>query len=137
MGNTILLGLAIGQGHIQAALRSVAALAGFAFGVLLADMIVARSSERSVWPPRVTVVVAGEAIVLLIFTLWGTIASPSTASGAIMVLLAVLASAMGMQSVALRVLGVPGVSNTSINTTWIGVVSALKAYPNNCYTIAE
>src|SRR5215469_9460336 len=41
-GNTILLGLAIGQGHVQAALRSVAALVGFAFGVLLAEMITER-----------------------------------------------------------------------------------------------
>jgi uncharacterized membrane protein YoaK (UPF0700 family) len=125
-GNTILLGLAIGQGHLQAALHSVAALAGFAFGVLLADMAVTRSSERSLWPSRVTFVVAGEALVLLIFTLWGTIAAPSTSGGAIMALLVVLATAMGMQSVVLHVLGVPGISSTAINSTWIGVVSAIS-----------
>jgi uncharacterized membrane protein YoaK (UPF0700 family) len=126
-GNTILLGLAIGQGHIPAALRSVAALAGYAIGILLAGMIVARRSERSLWPSRVTVVVAGEALVLLVFTLWGTIASPSVTGGVMMALLVVvLAMAMGMQSVALHVLGVPGVASTAISTTWISVVSALS-----------
>jgi hypothetical protein len=54
----------------------------------------------------VTVVVGGEALVLLIFTLWGTIASPSTNGGVIIALVVVLATAMGMQSVALHVLGV-------------------------------
>jgi hypothetical protein len=74
----------------------------------------------------VTVVVGGEALVLLIFTLWGTIASPSTNGGVIIALVVALATAMGMQSVALHLLGVPGVSSTAINSTWIGVVSAIS-----------
>src|SRR5262249_55125597 len=90
-GNTILLGLAIGQGHLQAALRSVAALVGFSFGVLLANMITTRCRESSLWPLRVTFVVAGEAVVLLIFTLWGTSVSPSSTGGVIIALVVVLA----------------------------------------------
>lgn len=126
-GNTILLGLAIGQGHVQAALRSVAALVGFSFGVLLANMITERCREWSLWPLRVTFVVAGEAVVLLIFTLWGTIASLSSTGRVIIALVVVLATAMGMQSVALQMLDVPGVSSTSINSTWVGIVSALSS----------
>jgi uncharacterized membrane protein YoaK (UPF0700 family) len=34
-GNTVLLGLSLGQGHVLAALRSILALVGFAAGVAI------------------------------------------------------------------------------------------------------
>ena len=34
-GNTVLLGLAVGQGHLGAAVRSVVALIGFSLGVIV------------------------------------------------------------------------------------------------------
>jgi uncharacterized membrane protein YoaK (UPF0700 family) len=125
-GNTILLGLAIGQGEVAAALRSVAALVGFILGVMLASMIAARTRDKSIWPTTVTAALAGECIVLLAFTLWGTVASPSATSGVIFALIVVLATAMGMQSVAFHVLGVSGVASTAITGTWIGVISGLS-----------
>lgn len=125
-GNTILLGLAIGQGEVTAALRSVAALVGFILGVVLASLIVEGTREKGIWPTTVTAALAGEGIVLLVFTLWGTIASSGAASGTIVALIVVLAVAMGMQSVALHVLGVSGVASTAITGTWIGVIGGLS-----------
>ena len=54
----------------------------------------------------VTAALAGECLMLLVFTLWGTIAPPSAASWATVAFIAVLAMSMGMQSVTLHVLGV-------------------------------
>ena len=45
-GNTVLLGLALGQAELQAALRSVVALLGFFSGVLLGASIVRPSPGR-------------------------------------------------------------------------------------------
>jgi uncharacterized membrane protein YoaK (UPF0700 family) len=48
-GNTVLLGLALGQAKGQAALRAVVALAGFVIGVGAGAAIVGRGRERSTW----------------------------------------------------------------------------------------
>ncbi len=125
-GNTILLGLAIGQGEVAAARRSVAALVGFILGIVLAGSIVARTRDQSIWSMTVTATLAGECLVLLVFTVSGTIASPSPNSMANVALIVVLAMAMGMQSVALHVLGISGVASTAINTTWIEVICGLS-----------
>ena len=126
-GNTILLGLAIGQGEVAAALRSVAALVGFILGILLAGAIVARTRDQSIWSMTVTAALAGECLMLVVFTLWGTIAPPSAASWTTVALIAVLAMSMGMQSVTLHVLGVSGVASTAITDTWIKVICGLTS----------
>jgi uncharacterized membrane protein YoaK (UPF0700 family) len=125
-GNTILLGLAIGQGEVAAAGRSVAALVGFILGILVAGMIVACTRDRSIWSMTVTATLAGECLVLLVFTLWGTIASPSAASWANDALIVGLAMAMGMQSITLHVLGISGFVSTAITSTWIEVICGLS-----------
>jgi uncharacterized membrane protein YoaK (UPF0700 family) len=48
-GNTVLLGLALGQAKGQATLRAVVALAGFVIGVGAGAAIVGRGRERSTW----------------------------------------------------------------------------------------
>lgn len=72
-GNTMLLGLAIGQ--VATTLRSVAALVGFVLGVVLGTVLGktlgARPRDMSLWPERVTAALACECLVLLAFTLWG------------------------------------------------------------------
>jgi len=126
-GNTILLGLAIGQGQVAATLRSVAALGGFVLGVVLGTMLAVRQRDKSLWPASVTAALASECLVLVVFTLWGTLAAPSATSGATYALIVVLALAMGTQSVALHVLGVSGVASTAITGTWVGVIGGLSS----------
>ena len=48
-GNTILLGLAISQGHFSAAVHSFAALLGYVAGVSVASLSLAKSERGSGW----------------------------------------------------------------------------------------
>src|SRR5215470_4720288 len=66
-GNTVLLGLALAQGELLAAARSILALLGFALGVTLAAIVVERDESDSEWPHVVTAAFAVEAAVLLVF----------------------------------------------------------------------
>jgi hypothetical protein len=68
-GNTILLGLAIGQAKIQAALRSCVALIGFMAGAAVAAAITGRGTTHAVWPRGVTLVLAIELAVLVALAL--------------------------------------------------------------------
>ena len=53
-GNTVLLGLALAQGEVLAAVRSILALIGFAIGVFFGAIIVERESYPAEWPAAVT-----------------------------------------------------------------------------------
>ena len=115
-GNTVLLGLALGQGEVLAALRSILALIGFALGVVLGAVIVESDQEQNDWPPAVTRALAVESIVLGVFTAaWH--ASRAEGAGAIYVLILLLGLAMGIQAAAVRRLGVPGIATTYITGT--------------------
>ena len=63
-GNTVLLGLALAQGEVLAALRSILALIGFAIGVFAGAIIVERESYPEEWPAAVTAALAFETIIL-------------------------------------------------------------------------
>ena len=117
-GNTVLLGLSLGQADWQAALRSGVALAGFIVGVAVGTVIVGRDRQRyAVWPITVTLTLAVELAVLAAFALGlylaGVAAHP-------LILLAALA--MGLQSTAVRRLGIPGVATTYITGTLTSVI---------------
>src|SRR5713101_4756396 len=57
-GNTVLLGLALAQGEVLAALRSILALVGFSVGVFVGALIVERESQSPDWPAVVTNAIA-------------------------------------------------------------------------------
>ena len=115
-GNTVLLGLALAQGEVLAALRSILALIGFAIGVFVGAIIVERESEPAEWPAAVTAALAFETMILIIFaasfTLFG-----NTHQGIVYLLIILSAFAMGVQSAAVRRLGVPGIATTYITGT--------------------
>ena len=66
-GNIVLLGLALAQGEVLAALRSIVTLIGFAIGVFVGAIIVERESYPAEWPAAVTTALAFETIILAIF----------------------------------------------------------------------
>src|SRR5215510_6689154 len=66
-GNTVLLGLYLGQEQSAAVLRSLVALAGFGAGVLIGALVVERQQEAPPWPRAVTRALAVEAIILAVF----------------------------------------------------------------------
>jgi uncharacterized membrane protein YoaK (UPF0700 family) len=116
-GNTVLLGLALGQGHVLAAVRSIVALIGFSAGVILGAIIVQRQAGDSPWPVAVTQALALEAALLGAFALLWHFTGPERGESLLYVLIGLTAVAMGLQSAAVQRLGVPGVMTTYITGT--------------------
>jgi uncharacterized membrane protein YoaK (UPF0700 family) len=122
-GNAVFLGLAIGQGHGLAALRSVVALAGFALGIALGAAIAGRDRERTAWPSAVNHALLAEAVVLLCFTVTWHLPGEIGGGTRLYLLIALASGAMGIQSAAVRYLNVPGVATTYITGTLTSLVS--------------
>ena len=116
-GNTVLLGLALGQAKTQAALRALVALAGFVVGVAAGAAIVGPGRERSAWSPAVTAALALELVVLVAFAVGWFLAEAEPAGLTVYPLIALPSLAMGVQSAAVRRLGIPGVATTYITGT--------------------
>jgi len=114
-GNIVLLGLALAQGEALAALRSIIALIGFAIGVFVGAIIVERESGPPEWPAAVTGALCLETFLLGIFGVISWVIG--TRSGVIYLLIILLALAMGIQSAAVRRLGVPGIATTYMTGT--------------------
>lgn len=127
-GNTVLLGMAIGQGTAGAASRSAVALAGYVVGVTAGSAIVDRGEQRVVWPASVTAGLAAEALVLLALAVAAVVAGPTPSDALLFALIALAAVAMGIQSVAVRALGVSGVTTTYITGTWTSLVTSVTGW---------
>ncbi len=124
-GNTVLLGLALGQGKVLAAVRSVIALFGYICGVAVGSTIVDRGEKRVIWPSSATAAFAAELLVLRVFAAGGFSTGHTPSEFTLYPLIALAAIAMGMQSTAVRVLGVSGVATTYITGTWTSLISSL------------
>jgi uncharacterized membrane protein YoaK (UPF0700 family) len=116
-GNTVLLGLALAQGEIRAALRSILSLIGFGIGVFVGAIIVERESKQTDWPPPVTTALAFETVILAIFSVTYYLSGTVRAAEVTYFLIVLLALAMGIQSAAVRRLRVPGIATTYITGT--------------------
>jgi uncharacterized membrane protein YoaK (UPF0700 family) len=116
-GNTVLLGLALGQAEARAALRAVVALVGFIVGVAVGAAILGPGRERSTWPPGVTAALALELVVLIAFAIGWFFAESEPAGLTVYPLILLPAVAMGLQSAAVRRMGIPGVATTYITGT--------------------
>jgi uncharacterized membrane protein YoaK (UPF0700 family) len=121
-GNTVLLGLALGHGEVVAAARSFVALLGYMAGAAAGTVIVSAQgdSQRSVRQA-----ILAEGIVLLLFTLAWNIAGLGGHQKILTLLIALSALAMGIQSVAVRKLNLPGIVTTYITGTITSLVSGL------------
>ncbi len=116
-GNTVLLGLALGQGQIAAASRNILALLGFGGGVILGATIAERDRSQSDWPPAVTRALALEGVLLGAFAAFWHLTGPARGEASLYSLIVLTAVAMGVQSAAVRRLGVPGIATTYITGT--------------------
>lgn len=123
-GNTVLLGMSLGQGHLLAALRSVLALLGFAAGVALAALLILRDRYGD-WSPAVTRALAIEAALLVVFSLTWHLAEPTPDDPVVYGLIAMAGLAMGIQSGAVHRLRIPGVMTTYITGTLTSLMSDL------------
>ncbi len=122
-GNVVLLGIAIGQGHIAYAARSLYVLVIFMLGVAL-GATTGRCVDDEDWPRIAAKLVGLEKVVLLLFALGWTFAPRGNAAWDC-VLVAPLAVAMALQSVAWTRLRAPGVGTTAITSTIAAFVTGL------------
>jgi uncharacterized membrane protein YoaK (UPF0700 family) len=122
-GNTALLAIALGSGHLRAASRALCALIGFALGVVLATVISApwRAQEedrRAVLRrllPLELVFLGGCA------ALWG--ANPHSMEGVVLyAVIALSALSMGIQSVVARHSNSSGISTIVFTTNLINIL---------------
>jgi uncharacterized membrane protein YoaK (UPF0700 family) len=107
-GNTVLLGIALGEGNGHAIARTGVSVAGFVLGVVLAAL--ALRGRATGWSRRVAAILGAEALILgAAAALWhplGTVA-----------LILIVSAAMGAQSAAASQVGVPGVTTTFVTGT--------------------
>ncbi len=123
-GNLVLLGVSAGTSSSSLAIHSGVALAGYSAGVLAAAPVAARHSRSGgTWPRSVTITLAVELGVLAGFSAGWDAAGGHPAGGLQLLLVAMLAASMGMQSVAVRRLG--QMSSTYLTSTLTAVLTAL------------
>jgi uncharacterized membrane protein YoaK (UPF0700 family) len=135
-GNTVLLGLAIGQADGRGVLHAGTALAGFVLGAAIGAAIVERGLERAVWTPAVTAALGLEVVILAAFTA-GWLLDGSKPSGVAVYLLIVLSAlAMGVQSAAVRRLAVADVSTTYITGTLTSLTARTVRWMRSTFFLA-
>lgn len=120
-GNTVLLGLAVGQAKGAEAARSAVALGGFCTGVAVGAYLTRSRHGRRVRQARAAL--AAEAMLLLLrLALRG-----ARSSGRLAAVRArsAFATAMGLQSAAVRAIRVPGVATTYVTGTLTNALSKL------------
>jgi len=123
-GNTVFMGLAFGRLDLAGALRSIAALAGFCLGVVNGALIPVRRSQPTVWPGAVTTTLRIECAVLIALALGWRHAGAAPQPSATAALILISGYAMGLQSAALKRIGVPAVGSTAVTGTVTGVMAS-------------
>jgi uncharacterized membrane protein YoaK (UPF0700 family) len=127
-GNTVLLGLALGQAESQAVARSSLALIGFLAGAFLGAWVSGRGQRGGVWSPAVTVTLVVEAALLAVLVVvWHRAGDLdfNQATEAVLILLSALA--MGIQSAVGRRLNISGIATTYITGTLTSLMARLTA----------
>ena len=124
-GNIVLLGVAVGAGAGSTVVRSAVSLVAFVGGVLAATLITARPEDSRSWPLGVKLALGFEvaAQAALLAGWLASSAHPGTTLQAILV--GISAVAMGLQSGAVRALGVAGISTTYVTGTLTGLIGEL------------
>src|SRR5262249_51838406 len=123
-GNLVLLGLAIGELSGALATHAVVAFAGYMTGVAIgARLVPAGEAPGAPWHRAMPVALLVEFVLLAGCAVGWGLAGAAPGGAAQLVLLAVLAAAMGTQSAAARGFGAR-VSTTYLTGTLTGVVAA-------------
>jgi len=128
-GNTILLGLSIGQGKLASSMHSLAALAGFFTGAFAGALIV--ENKKKGWSYYITLSVAIECFIIFILALIWFENSTSLQNSVLYISILLSAIAMGIQSATIRHLNIPGVVTTFITGTITSIgMSAVSGLRN-------
>ena len=131
-GNMTVFGLSLARQSVSLGAHTLTAVGGYIVGVAAATLIGkhrAKAADGSPpggqWPPRMTLTLAIELLLLLgVLTGW-EITGSHPAGTAQYVILAAAACAMGLQSAAVNRMGLGNVSTTYLTGTLTGLVSAI------------
>lgn len=127
-GNLVLLGVSIGHRSGSLAGHVGVALGGYVIGVVAGVLVAGRpGGERPTWPARVTAALVVELALIAGVTAGWELVGGHPAAGAQLLLLGVAATAMGVQSAAVRSLADSGLSSTYLTGTLTGIISAVAA----------
>ena len=129
-GNIVLWGLAAARGSVSLASHTVVSIAGYIAGVAGGTWVAhgaktASADQDGVLPVHVIWVLLAELTLLAGFTVGWEVSGAAPAGWAQFALLATLAAAMGMQSSAVKDMGLTEVSTTYLTGTLTGLVSSL------------
>jgi uncharacterized membrane protein YoaK (UPF0700 family) len=114
-GNTILLGLSIGQGKVASSLHSLAALVGFIAGTFAGALIV--ENKKKGWSYYITLSIGIESFIIFILALMWFEQTIPLQNALLYISILLSAIAMGIQSATIRHLNIPGVVTTFITGT--------------------
>ena len=139
-GNMIFLGAGLATGDQDAAARALIAISAFMAGAFVGARIAGSPRPGDAcWPRAVSVALCVELLLLLGFSVvwWFSDATPGAETR--LVLLAVDALALGVQSSAILRFGIRGLSTTYMTGTLTSVMSALAAgrHPSNWVSSAQ
>ena len=129
-GNIVLWGLAAARGSLSLASHTAVSIAGYIAGVAGGTWVAhgaktASADPDGVLPVHVIWVLLAELTLLAGFTVGWEVTGAAPAGWAQFALLATLAAAMGMQSSAVKDMGLTEVSTTYLTGTLTGLVSSL------------
>lgn len=125
-GNLVLVGIGAARGDGRLALFAGCALLGYAVGILAsAPRRHEQPEARYLWAPAATAALVGDLALLVAVSVGWELSDGRPGRNAQLLLLAVAAAAMGIQSTAIRRLG--PMSTTYLTSTFIGVFEAIAA----------
>lgn len=128
-GNTILLGLSIGQGNVASSLQRIAALAGFFSGALVGAYIIENTQKG--WSHYITFSVSIETIIIFALVLIWLKEGVVTNHWVLYISIILAGISMGIQSATIRHLNIPGIVTTFLTGTITSIgMSIVKGIKN-------
>lgn len=124
-GNTVLLGLGIGQGNLAATSRNLCALVSFVVGLAFGGALLRSRTTRRAEQLDLVRAYALETVLLIGFVaLWQFGDGPSS-DALLYGLIALSALAMGLQSAAAHHIGIPGMATTYFTGTLTNIAAGI------------
>jgi uncharacterized membrane protein YoaK (UPF0700 family) len=124
-GNTVLMGVAVFQNH-SALLHPAIGLGSYAAGALIGSLLAGDVGPDQGWSKTISWTLMLEALLLLSAEAgWATIQLHASHSPSLLLLLVILAIAIGIQSGVMVQLKIPGIVTTYITGTWTTMLSGI------------
>lgn len=114
-GNTVLLGLSIGEGNVASSLQRIAALAGFFTGALVGAYIIENTKKG--WSHYVTLNISIETIIIFVLVLIWFKVGVVTNNILLYISIVLAGISMGIQTSTIRHLQIPGIITTFLTGT--------------------